>query len=189
MKNIVKKIFILSVALCAAVVLSGCTGCGNNRHMNPQQKGMHMQQKGMQQKPVSDDVTFYQTYEDANITKVHAKMYTHSSHGGESRMGYIKFYETDAGLKMDVDLKDLRPGVTYTMSIHQCNKCSTGMCCNKMPLAKNMPTLRIEKPGKLEESFVLHGMSAEQLNNAKIYLERDGGYKAAWGTLEKGMTL
>ena len=186
MKNIIKKLFVLSSVLCAAVLLSGCMGCNNNKRMHPQDKNMHMQQqKGMQ----SDNVTFYQTYEDADVTKVHAKMYTHSSHGGESRMGYIKFYETDAGLKMDVDLKDLRPGVTYTMSVHQCNKCSTGMCCNKMPLAKNMPTLRIEKPGKLEESFVLHGMSAEQLLNAKIYLERDGGYKAAWGMLKPDMTM
>ena len=51
----------------------------------------------------------------------------------------------------------------------------------------NLPTLRIEKAGRLEESFIIRGLTAEQLNNAKIYLERDGGYKAAWGTLEKNM--
>lgn len=180
MKNLIKKILVLSSVLGMAVLLSGCmAGCGNN-------KRMHMQQKGAP-KPMTDNVVYYQTYEDADVTKVHAKMYTHSSHGGESRMGYIKFAETDAGLKMDVDLKDLRPGVTYNMAIYQCNKCSTGMCCAKNELAKNLPTLRIEKPGKMEATFVLHGMTAEQLNNAKIYLERDGGYKAAWGTLEKNM--
>lgn len=103
-------------------------------------------------------------------------------------MGYIKFYETDAGLKMEVDLKDLRPGKTYTVRIHQCSSCNNdSLCCDKSPMQINLPTLRIEKAGRLEESFIIRGLTAEQLNNAKIYLERDGGYKAAWGTLEKNM--
>lgn len=182
MKNLFKKLLVFSSVLGMAFLFSGCTGCGKEPMNHPQQKQMQQNQK-------PEMVVFYQTYEDADVTKVHAKMYTHSSHGGESRMGYIKFNETDAGLKMDVDLKDLRPGVTYNMKIYQCNKCSTGMCCSNNSLATNLPTLRIEKPGRLEESFILRGMTAEQLNNAKIYLERDGGYKAAWGTLEKGMML
>ena len=54
----------------------------------------------------------------------------------------------------------------------------------------NFPTLSsTERGGKLKESFIIRGLTAEQLNNAKIYLERDGGYKAGWGTLEKGMML
>ncbi len=202
MKNLVKKLLIMTSILGVAVLLSGCTGCGQKNMMNhpqghPQQKQMAkkqmpnkpMKQNQMQQNQKPEKVVFYQTYEDADITRVHAKMYTHSSHGGQSEMGYIKFNETDAGLKMVVDLKDLRPGVKYNMSIHQCNKCSTGMCCDKNALATNMPTLMIENPGKLEETFILRGINAEQLNNAKIYLERDGGYKAAWGTLKKESML
>lgn len=197
MKNLVKKMLVMSSILGVAVLLSGCMGCGQ-KNMNshpqghPQQKQMmhnQMQNKQMQQNQKPEKVVFYQTYEDADITKVHAKMYTHSSHGGQSEMGYIKFHETDAGLKMVVDLKDLRPGVKYNMSVHQCNKCSTGMCCDKNALATNMPTLMIEDPGRLQETFVLRGITAEQLNNAKIYLERDGGYKAAWGTLKKETML
>ena len=123
MKNLFKKLLVFSSVLGMAFLFSGCTGCGK-KPMN------HAQQKQMQQNQKPEMVVFYQTYEDADVTKVHAKMYTHSSHGGESRMGYIKFNETDAGLKMDVDLKDLRPGVTYNMKIYKCNKCSTGMCCS-----------------------------------------------------------
>lgn len=189
MKNLVKKFLVLSSVLGLAILLTGCNGCGQKRMMSPQGHPQQMQMKNKNMQKAPEKVGFYQTYENADITRVHAKMYTHSSHGGESRMGYIKFNETDAGLKMDVDLKDLRPGVTYNMRIYQCEKCSTGMCCSDTTLATGLPTLRIEKPGKLQESFILRGMTAEQLNNAKIYLERDGGYKAAWGTLEKGMML
>ena len=53
----------------------------------------------------------------------------------------------------------------------------------------NLPKLSVTKQGRLKESFIIQGLTAEQLNNAKLYLERDGGYKAAWGTLKKGMML
>lgn len=179
MKNLVKKMLMLSSILGVAVLLSGCTtGCGHKKakaNRAPQ--------------TTTEAVVFYQTYEEADVTRVHAKMYTHSSNGGESRMGYIKFYETDAGLKMEVDVKDLRPGVTYKIRLYQCNSCASGTCCSKTPLAVNMPTLRIDKPGRLEESFIIRGLTAQQLSNGKIYLERDGGYRAAWGTLETGMML
>lgn len=179
MKNLVKKMLMLSSVLGVAVLLSGCAGCGHKK-AKPQPR----------QAQPTETVVFYQTYEDADVTRVHAKMYTHSSRGGESRMGYIKFYETDAGLKMETDLKDLRPGVTYTVKIYQCGSCNNNStCCDKNPMGVNLPTLRIDQRGTLRESFIIRGLTAEQLNNAKIYLERDGGYKAAWGTLQKGMML
>lgn len=181
MKNLIKKMLVLSSALCAVVLLSGCAGCGK--------KAPRPQPKPAPQS--TETVVFYQTYEESDISHVHAKMYTHSSRGGESRMGSIKFYETDAGLKMEVDLKDLRPGKVYTIRIHQCSSCNNNsMCCDKTPMAVNLPTLSSQQSGgRLKESFIIRGLTAEQLNNAKIYLERDGGYKAGWGTLEKGMML
>ena len=172
---------VLSSMLGVVVLLSGCAGCGNKQRTTP---------KPAPQQTTSETVVFYQTYEESDVNHVHAKMYTHSSHGGESRMGYIKFWETDAGLKMEVDLKDLRPGKVYTVRIHQCGSCNNNsMCCDKSPMPVNLPTLSSQSGGKLKESFIIRGLTAEQLNNAKIYLERDGGYKAGWGTLEKGMTL
>ena len=101
-------------------------------------------------------------------------------------MGYIRFTETDAGLKMEVDLKDLRPGVPYTVKIKQCSSCgNNSTCCDKNAAPMALPTLKISQAGRLEETFMIRGLRASQLNNAKIYLERDGGYKAAWGTLEQ----
>lgn len=175
MKNLMKKMFMFASVLGAAVLLSGCMmGCPKKKHM-----------RHAKAKP-AETVVFYQTYENADVNRVYAKMYTHSSHGGESKMGYIKFNETDAGLKMEVDLKDLRPGVTYTVKVYQCGSCgNSSTCCDNSSMAIDLPNLKINHVGRLEESFIIRGLTAAQLKNAKIYLERDGGYKAAWGKLEQ----
>ncbi len=170
MKNLIKKLFMFTSILGVAVAVSGCCA------------------KKTQKVTATETTVFYQTYEEADVNRVHAKMYTRSSHGGESRMGNIKFYETDAGLKMEVDLKDLRPGVDYTVRIYQCGSCNNNsMCCDKSSMSVTLPKLTAGASGRLEESFIIRGLTAAQLKNAKIYLERDGGYKAAWGTLEKNV--
>ena len=170
MKNLIKKLFMFTSILGVAVAVSGCCA------------------KKTQKVTATETTVFYQTYEEADVNRVHAKMYTRSSHGGESRMCNIKFYETDAGLKMEVDLKDLRPGVDYTVRIYQCGSCNNNsMCCDKSSMSVNLPKLTAGASGRLEESFIIRGLTAAQLKNAKIYLERDGGYKAAWGTLEKNV--
>ncbi len=170
MQNLIKKLFMFTSLMGVALMTAGCCT------------------KTVKKAAPVETTVFYQTYEDADVSRVHAKMYTRSSQGGESRMGNIKFYETDAGLKMEVDLKDLRPGVDYTVRIYQCGSCNNNsMCCDKSSMAVNLPKLSTGASGRLEESFIIRGLTAAQLRNAKIYLERDGGYKAAWGTLEKNL--
>jgi len=178
MQKLIKKMFMFTSVIAATAILSGCTTmCGNRK------KAHH--------KPAAatETVVVYQSYEtQADIDRVSAKMYTRSSAGGESKMGYIKFVETDNGLKMYVDLKDLRPGVPYTVKIYQCGSCNNdSMCCDKSSMPISLPMLKVERRGRLEESYIIRGLTAAQLNNAKIYLERDGGYKAAWGTFDRGM--
>lgn len=180
MQKLIKKMFMFTAVIGAAAILSGCTTM--------------CQQKKQRRHPkpaAAETVVVYQSYEtQGDIDRVAAKMYTRSSAGGESKMGYIKFIETDNGLKMDVDLKDLRPGVTYTVKIYQCGSCNNdSMCCDKSSMPISLPKLKINKAGRLEETFIIRGLTATQLNNAKIYLERDGGYKAAWGTFDRGMML
>ena len=113
MKNLTQKIFALASVLGAVVLLTGCTtNCPNKNYH-------HMKKNTYYAQPVemieSDTIVVYQTHKDADVNHVYAKMYTHSSNGGQSKMGHIKFRETDNGLKMEVDLKDLRPGVPYNV--------------------------------------------------------------------------
>ena len=184
MKNAMKKMFMLTSVLGMAVLLAACAG-------GCPEKKVHHHKKAVYAQPVevveSDTIVVYQTYENADVDKVYAKMYTRSSHGGTSYMGHIKFHDTDNGLKMVVDLKDLRPGVPYTVKLAKCGACAYGEtgCCNKTPINVKLPMLETGLSRKLDQTYMIQGMSAAQLNGAKIWLERDGGYKAGWGKLEK----
>ena len=177
MKTLMKKLAMLTSIVGVAILMAGCT-CPTpkkhvKRHPRPQ--------------PATEAVVFYQTYEDSDVNRVYAKMYTHSTSGGESRMGHIKFTETDAGLKMEVDLKDLRPNVSYTVKVYQCGTCNNGSstCCDNSPMPITLPKLMVQTAGTLQETFMIRGLRAAQLQNGKIYLERNGGYKAAWGKFEQ----
>ena len=185
MKNLTKKLFMFASVLGAAVLLSGCMmECPNKkaRHHKPVQR---VQPVAVVEE--TDAIVVYQTYENADVDHVYAKMYTHSSRGGESKMGHIKFKDTDNGLKMMVDLKDLRPGVPYTVKMYQCSACyNDAKCCNNSKkINVQLPMLQAGESRHLDQTYMIQGLSAAQLNGANIYLERDGGYKAGWGKLEK----
>lgn len=181
MNNVIKKTILLTSMVGVVAILAGCSGmCGHKQY------GDKKHHKPHQYQPPVEAIVVYQTYDAADVERVSAKMYTRSSRGGESKMGHIKFHETDKGLKMAVDLKDMRPGVLYTLKIHQCGSCNNNStCCDNSAMAIDLPRLETGLSGKLNETFIVRGLTAAQLKNAKIYMERDGGYKAAWGTLEQ----
>ena len=185
MSSLMKKTCLFASVLGATAMLAGCSGCPEKRHhMKHMHKAQYVQPVEMVE---SDTIVVYQTYEKSDINNLYAKMYTHSSRGGESKMGHIKFHETDNGLKMEVDLKDLRAGVPYTIKLYQCASCyNDAKCChNSQAMDIKMPMLETGVSGKLHQTYMIQGLSAAQLNGANIYLERDGGYKAGWGKLEK----
>ena len=185
MVDLMKKTGVLASVLGVATLLAGCSGCPEKRHHVKQvSKAQYVQPVEMIE---SDAIVVYQTYEDADVNHVYAKMYTHSSRGGESKMGHIKFRDTDNGLKMEVDLKDMRAGVPYTVKLYQCGSChNDAKCCHSSKaMSIKMPMLETGKSGKLNQTYMIQGLSAAQLDGANIYLERDGGYKAGWGKLEK----
>ena len=182
MTNLIKKTCVFASVLGAAAILSGCTGCPTKQHHKKTMQ--YMQPVEMIE---SDTIVVYQTYENSDVNHVYAKMYTHSSRGGESKMGHIKFRNTDNGLKMEVDLKDMRAGVPYTVKLYQCASCYNDVkCCDsEKSMDIKLPMLETGKSGRLNQTYLIQGLSAAQLNGANIYLERDGGYKAGWGKLEK----
>ncbi len=176
MKN--KSLFLIA-SLCGITLLTaGCTStCPSDGYKHHEQK--------MHGKHHKDHPVFHQNYDNGGIEKVHAKMYTRSNAGGESEMGFVKFAETDNGLKMMVDLMYLRPGKVYTAQVYQCGACNDSICCDTEAMSIDLPQIKSTNGDRLQQSYIIRGLTATQLNNAKIILTRDGGYKAAWGTLNQ----
>lgn len=185
------KLFLITSLYSITLLIGGCTTCPMHYPMHPEQQHKEMQHKKHKEfkehkraHKSSEPIVFYQNYNnDSEISNVKANIYTRSSQGGESEMGTIKFKETDEGLKMSVDLVDLRPGKTYTTKVYQCFGCNDSTCCNTSPMNIDLPKIKIQNAGRLQESYIIRGLTATQLSNAKIVLTRDGGYKAAWGVL------
>lgn len=185
MKN--KTLFILT-SLCAVTLLtSACTTCPTQPHGHPEHYGKDKQHKKHDKKMYDGQpVVFQQTYSGSDVKKVKANMSTRSAQGGDAEMGTIWFTETNDGLKMNADLIYLRPNKTYTAKIYQCGACNDNTCCAMEAMSIELPTLSVNNAGdRLQQTYIVRGLTATQLNNAKIILTRDGGYKAAWGTLKQ----
>ena len=178
MKN--KSLFLVA-SLCGVTLLTaGCTSCPTSPHDKHHEEHMHKKHKKH-----PEPVVFQQNYAGSDVHNVRAKMYTRSAQGGDAEMGYINFKETENGLKMDVDLIYLRPGKVYTAQIYQCGACNDSVCCDTEAMAIDLPQLKSPNGERLQQSYIVRGLTAAQLNNAKLKLTRDGGYKAAWGTFNK----
>lgn len=175
MKKLINNLIIFSSILSALVLLVGCNNCSSKKSKN--QNNMLPQ--------TMETFVFYEVYEDDKpLNGVQAKMYTHGNKGDEVSMGNIQFMNADNGVKMRVKLKDLRPGKVYTANLYKCEDCDAGSCCEKADINVSLPNLSINKSGVLEKTFEIKGLNSAQLNNMRLYLERDGGYKAAWGMLK-----
>lgn len=184
MNQTVKKISTLTFAFAAAIALAGCGGCGNEpHHMKSHHHHSHYSQQP-QEVVMVEAVEVVETV-PMDVPVVKAKMYTRSSRGGTSEMGSIKFMRGENGVKMMVDLIDLRPGKDYTVKIYPCGNCSDYSCCASKCMNVSLPMLSIDEPGRLTQTYDIRGIKCRDLDNAKIVLLRDGGYKAAWGRLHQ----
>lgn len=181
MKKTFKDMTIVSLAMGVAMALAGCsTNCG----VKPHHAHKHYSHNNYTQ-PVmvyeESETVVAEVVPDMNIMK--ANMYTRSSRGGTSEMGYIKFAETANGTKMMVDLIDLRPGKDYVVKIYPCGNCNDSSCCSSKSMNVRMPVIGITEQTRLTQTYHVRGLDCSELNNAKIVLTRDGGYKAAWGRI------
>ena len=188
MKN--KTLFLLASLCSVCLLTSACTTCPTKTHdgyahQEQQHKGKH--HKKHDKKMHGDKpMVFQQTYSGSDVKKVSANMSTRSSNGGEVEMGMIWFQETPDGLKMTADLVYLRPNKTYTAEIYQCGACNDNTCCAMEAMSVELPKLTVNSEGeRLQQTYIIRGLTATQLNNAKLVLTRDGGYQAAWGTLKQ----
>ena len=177
MKN--KTLFLLT-SLCAVTLLtSACTQCQQQPH---DKYGYHEQHQKKHGKHDSKNAQ----YKNSDIKKVKANMMTRNGKGGQSEMGTIWFTETTDGLKMNADLVYLRPNKTYVAEVYQCDACGNDTCCAAEAMSIDLPEFKVtNNDERLKQSYTVHGTTAGQLNNAKLILRRDGGYKAAWGTLKQ----
>ena len=73
----------------------------------------------------------------------------------------------------------------YTVKIYPCGNCSDYSCCASKCMNVSLPMLSIDEPGRLTQTYDIRGIKCRDLDNAKIVLLRDGGYKAAWGRLHQ----
>ena len=185
MKPLLKTFISLTLGAGLAITLGGCTGKCN--YYNDPVSKHHHHAKYHASKPQQDMIVYEvsETMIAETITPdvMSAQIHTRSSRGGTSEMGTIKFAPTDHGTKMMVDLVDLRPGKDYTIKIFQCGNCPDFSCCKSNCMNINLPMLSINEPGRLSKTFNLSNINWNKLNNAKIILTRDGGYKAAWGKI------
>lgn len=184
MTKAVEKLTKWTIAFGAVLMLGACGGgCGGDHH------DMH-KHRGHRDMAEPQEVVVYEASETivAEVpmaNKMKAKMYTRSSTGGTSEMGYVKFAPANNGVNMMVDVKDLRVGKDYMVKIFPCGNCNDYSCCSTQCLNINTPVLSIDAPGRLTQTFYIPGVSCSDLDNAKIVFMRDGGYKAAWGKIKQ----
>ena len=185
MNKFIKHASHLTIAFVAAAALAGCGGgCGGRGHHGDMPRQHHYAQK---EHPAPQPVVMYEMSETVVAAEVEemptmkATMYTRSSTGGTSEMGYIKFAPCPDGVKMMADLTDLRPGKDYIMKIYSCGNCSDSSCCASKSMNVQLPMLSIDEPGRLTKTYTIRGIDCSDLQNAKVVLTRDGGYKASWG--------
>ena len=178
MNKFIKNVSHLTVAFAAAAALAACsTHCGGY-HDAPKHKHHHNAQQPVMMYEVDETIVAAEVVE---APRMKANMYTRNGRGGTSEMGHIKFAPSDNGVKMMVDLTDLRPGKDYTMKIYKCGNCNDSSCCDSKCMNLKLPTLSVDEPGRLTQTYHVRGLNCMDLQNAKVVLTRDGGYKASWG--------
>ncbi len=174
MKNFLKKILICSSVLGVVAIMGGCSSDSD--------KGKN--------------VEYVQTHQDDEITSIHAKMY--QKNGNKDKMGTIKFSETDSGLKMAIDLKDVRPNTEYKLYVFEVKGCDVkkdkkdmAKKCTKTQKNIDMPMLTGDRNGKIDTTYMITGLTAADLDGKKLVLARDDAsgkeVHVGWGLLSQGM--
>jgi hypothetical protein len=158
MNKILKTLSLFASVFAVVGFLGGCSSSGDAKHHR--------------------DERIVRTHQDDDITRIGARMY--QKHGDKGEMGSIKFTEKDSGLEMDLDLKDMRPGMEYKLYVHNAKGEESDI---------KLPNVRADANGKVKRTYMITGVSAAELDNMKIVLKRvnsDGTEPhVGWGKIKE----
>ena len=166
-----KKILIFTSILALAVVVGGCSSRSHEKTKSHEK--------------------IVQTHQYDDITRLRANM--RQKHGNKESMGSIRFIEVDSGLSMDVNLFDTRPNVEYSLCVYDMKDCDKkgikAGTCEKERKDIVMPTLQSDRDGMISKTYLINGLTAAQMDNAKIVLTRKDAngekVEAGWGRLRE----
>ena len=184
MKNSIKKMLMVVSIVGVTVMIAGCSSSNDSAKTENETK-----------------TEYVQTHQNDDVKTVKAKMYQKKLKDGTAdEMGYIKFTETESGLKMVTDLKKVRPDVEYKLYVYDIKGCDKSMKdkskdkkkCDKEKKDIDLPELVGDKDGTVKTTFMITGLTAAELEDAKITLVRDDDHgekvKVGWGKIaEKGL--
>jgi len=169
-KPTIKK---LTLVVSAVALLAVAGGCSSNRG-----------ESGMK----------HETHQRGEVNHISARM--RQMHGNHDRMGHISLRERDNGLEMHVRLRDARPNTEYMVFAYEMDP------ADKEPRtarpAKNkaeirLPGIKSDCDGKIDETFMVTGHTAEKMKGMKIVVSRraDNGdmTKVSWGVLNKRSSM
>ncbi|MCL2629367.1 MAG: hypothetical protein FWD33_01595 [Alphaproteobacteria bacterium] len=152
-------------------------------------------------------VEYVQTHQGDEVTRVRARMFQKRDH--KTEMGHITFAERESGLRMHMELKDLRPNTEYQVVIYDMSDCKIDKKkwkeatkeqraekrakktknCEKVNMRATMPTLKSTAKGEARTSFLITGLTAAELDGAKIVLRRENAQgeeiSVGWGMLRE----
>ncbi|MCL2439784.1 MAG: hypothetical protein FWD15_04730 [Alphaproteobacteria bacterium] len=146
-----------AAALLAISLLAGCSGSG-------------------------DKAT--RLHQDEHITRLSAKM--RQVGDKQETVGTVRFDEGDAGLKMYVDIEDVKPNTTFALRLYDISSCEFDKrdrkrlnkadkmtqleACKKIVDNVRFPMLKSDEDGNIETEFLLKGTSATKINGMRIAL-------------------
>ena len=179
MKNLLKKLCIATSVLGVAAIMGGCSSTPESANER--------------------NIEYVQTHQKDDVTSVHARMRQKS--GERSRMGSVRFTETQSGMKMVVDLRDLRPSTEYSFVVYEITGCEVQKDrtnrtakkigeCEKVKQNIQLPAFRSGQSGNALDTYMITGLTAAELNNKRLGLTRENDkgetVTVGWGALKEG---
>ena len=161
-----KKLSLLAAILAVTAMLASCGGSsadksGSMEHTQKQQEVHHV---------------------SARIFQKGAK---------KTELGTIKFVEREQGdgLRMQVNLTEVRPNATYLVYLYELRACpmNPDAAVEKTRMTIELPNLNSDARGRVISNFVMKGMTIDEVEDTKIVLVRrnpgGGETKVAHGLL------